>query len=224
MVSVLHFPGTNCHDDVYHFYKSQGYEVSYVWHTEDSLPKDTRLAVLAGGFSYGDYLRCGAIAVHSRIMKALRKYIDNGGITLGICNGFQILCEARILPGILMRNKNLKFVSTNAALEVVDNDNRMLSCYERGRKIHIPIAHGEGNYQILPKDLESLYENNQVLLKYVDEVNGSTDRIAGICNKDRNVYALMPHPERAVCEKIISPNLKSNTDGIEILKTLLKSV
>lgn len=220
MVAILHFLGTNCHFDVQYFYKNLGYETVLVWHSEQSLPKETRLAVVPGGFSYGDYLRCGALAARSNSIKALKKYINNGGRVLGICNGFQILCESKILPGVLMRNSNLKFISINATLKVVSTNNAMFVHYTHGQYIKIPIAHAEGNYQINSKDLESLYVNDQVLLQYDSNINGSVDNIAGICNREKNVFALMPHPERAVSKKYIDTETHDNVIGIEMLKTL----
>ncbi len=224
MVSILHFLGTNCQYDVANVYTSFGIPNTLIWHTEKALPSETKLAVIAGGFSYGDYLRCGAIAAQSNSVKALKRYVDNGGRVLGICNGFQILCESKILPGVLMRNKDLKFISKDATLEVISTDNAMLTHYVKKQKIIIPIAHAEGNYQIDKKGLEELYENNQVLLKYDEELNGSVDKIAGICNREKNVFGLMPHPERAINYKKISKetrdNSKDNVMGAEMLKTL----
>ncbi|RDU60613.1 phosphoribosylformylglycinamidine synthase subunit PurQ [Helicobacter sp. MIT 14-3879] len=224
MVAILIFPGTNCHEDIAYIYEYLGYETCFVWHTEKSLPKETKLAIIAGGFSYGDYLRCGAIAAMSDSIKALKKYADKGGRILGICNGFQILCEANMLPGTLMRNTNLKFIAQNAQLEVVDTDNMMFKNYQKKQRIRIPIAHAEGNYQIDLKTLESLYANKQILLTYVKNINGSIDRIAGICNKEKNVFALMPHPERAINFKSINVDTEDNSSeniaGIEMLKTM----
>lgn len=224
MVAILHFLGTNCQYDVANIYTNLDIPNTLIWHTDTSFPLETKLVVIAGGFSYGDYLRCGAIAAQSNSMKALRRYIDNGGRVLGICNGFQILCEAKLLPGVLMRNKDLKFISKNIKLEVIATDNAMLTHYTKNQKIMLPIAHAEGNYQIDKKGLEELYANNQILLKYEDDINGSIDNIAGICNIEKNVFGLMPHPERAVNYKSINENTKDNSQdnimGIAMLKTL----
>ena len=224
MVAILHFLGTNCQYDVANFYTGKGIENTLIWHTESTLPKETKLAVIAGGFSYGDYLRCGAIAAQSQSMKALKRYAENGGRVLGICNGFQILCESKLLPGVLMRNKDLKFISKNALLRVKAKDNAMLKDYGENEEFMLPIAHAEGNYQIDSKGLETLYNNNQVLLQYADDINGSVDKIAGICNKEHNVFGLMPHPERAVHKKSIntdSPdNSSQNAMGIAMLHSL----
>lgn len=224
MVSILHFLGTNCQYDVANVYTKLDIPNTLIWHTERELPRDTRLVVIAGGFSYGDYLRCGAIAAQANSMKALKRYVNNGGRVLGICNGFQILCEAKLLPGVLVRNKNLKFISKNAWLEVLHTNNSMLTAYKKNKYIRMPIAHAEGNYQIDSKILETLYINNQILLRYKDDVNGSIDKIAGICNKDSNIFGLMPHPERAVNHKSISRDTldytSNNAIGIAMLKTM----
>lgn len=224
MVSILTFPGTNCHEDIDYIYKNLGAKTTFVNHTESKLPKNTKLAILAGGFSYGDYLRCGAIAATSNSIKALKKYAQNGGKILGICNGFQILCEAKMLPGILMRNKNLRFISKNAKLKIENTNNLMLKNYTKNEYIHIPIAHAEGNYQVDCKTLESLKKNNQILLTYKDDENGSIEKIAGICDKNKNIYALMPHPERATNFKNINAqtadNSMQNIVGIQMLRDL----
>ncbi|RDU65710.1 phosphoribosylformylglycinamidine synthase I [Helicobacter didelphidarum] len=224
MVSILYFPGTNCHEDIAYIYQKLGYTTQFIWHTQTTLPESTKLAIIAGGFSYGDYLRCGAIAAQSKSMGALKKYAQNGGRVLGICNGFQILCETKLLPGVLMRNKNLKFIAKNTSLEIINTDNVMLQNYTYNQHIKIPIAHAEGNYQIDKKGLESLYTNNQILLKYKNDINGSIDKIAGICNQEKNIFALMPHPERATNFKSINTvtqdNSMENIVGIEMLKTL----
>ncbi|MCI7411614.1 phosphoribosylformylglycinamidine synthase subunit PurQ [Helicobacter bilis] len=228
MVAILHFLGTNCQYDVANFYTGKGIENTLIWHTESTLPKETKLAVIAGGFSYGDYLRCGAIAAQAQSMKALKRYAENGGRVLGICNGFQILCESKLLPGVLMRNKDLKFISKNALLRVKAKDNAMLKDYGENEEFMLPIAHAEGNYQIDSKGLETLYNNNQVLLQYADDINGSVDKIAGICNKEHNIFGLMPHPERAVHTKSINTdsmdNSSKNAMGIAMLHSLYNEV
>lgn len=227
MVAILDFLGTNCQYDMQNIYKELGYETTLVWHTQECLPQETKLAVVPGGFSYGDYLRCGAIAAQAKSIKALKKYAENGGRVLGICNGFQILCESRMLPGILMRNKNLKFIAKNVKLAIHNADNAMFKDFSQNQEIAIPVAHGEGNYQIDSKGLESLYANNQVLLRYSDDINGSVDNIAGICNKERNIYALMPHPERAVNLSVINHGVVNgsieNIVGVKILKSLYEA-
>lgn len=225
MVSILVFPGTNCHEDIEYIYRNLGFSCAFITHNESKLPRATKLAVIAGGFSYGDYLRCGAMAATSASIKALKKYANNGGKILGICNGFQILCEAKMLPGVLMRNENLRFISKLAALRVTNNNNFLLQKYKKMQLLHIPIAHAEGNYQVDSKTLESMRENNQILLTYEQNVNGSMEKIAGICNKERNIYAMMPHPERACNFKninaITQDNSLENICGLEMLRSLV---
>jgi phosphoribosylformylglycinamidine synthase subunit PurQ / glutaminase len=207
-VGIVQFPGTNCEYDTQHAFDTLGCETQILWHKEDTIPENTDLVVVAGGFSYGDYLRSGAIAKMSPIMKALKLYADNGGKVLGICNGFQVLTEISLLPGALKRNEGLHFISRHHHLKVINNDNDFLRHYAVDQVINIPIAHHDGNFYIDDLGLEELYANNQVLLKYteasgkIDNPNGSVDSIAGICNKNKNVFGLMPHPERAM-EKLL---------------------
>ena len=214
-VAILRFPGTNCDLDMGYAYEKLGAKVSYVWHTESSLPSGVGLVVLAGGFSYGDYLRSGAIAKEARIMKAVREFASSGGRVLGICNGFQILTESGLLEGVLHRNNTLNFISKDVKLEVINNDNAFLSPYRLGEEITLPIAHADGNYYIGDEGLKSLQDNGQILLQYSNDVNGSVQKIAGICNKEKNVFGLMPHPERAI-EKALG-----GVDGLAMLGALL---
>lgn len=222
-VTILQFPGTNCEYDTQNAFKSLGAETEILWHKEESIPSDTDLLVVAGGFSYGDYLRSGAIAKFSPVMKAVIKYANNGGKVLGICNGFQVLTETGLLPGALKRNESLHFLSKHHNLKVVNNDNIFLEKLHNGDVINIPIAHHDGNYYIDEKGLKELYANNQILLKYCDESgneknpNGSVDSIAGVCNKGKNVFGLMPHPERAM-ETILGSD-----DGIKMLQGFLEA-
>ena len=217
-VTILQFPGTNCEYDTEHAFKSLGADTEILWHKSQSVPSDTDLLVVAGGFSYGDYLRSGAIAKFSPVMKAVTKYANNGGKVLGICNGFQVLTEAGLLPGALKRNETLHFLSKHHNLKVINNDNIFLKELNKGDVVNVPIAHHDGNYYIDEKGLQELYANNQVLLKYCDESgneknpNGSVDSIAGVCNKEKNVFGLMPHPERAM-EKILGSD-----DGVKMLQ------
>jgi len=213
-IVILRFPGTNCEFDMQYAFEKIGLQSQLIWHKEESLPNDTKLVVIPGGFSYGDYLRSGAIAQFSPIMKSVIAYAKNGGLTLGICNGFQILLECGLLPGAMRRNENLHFVSKFQELEVVENENRFLQNISKGSVLNIPIAHAEGNYFIDANSLEKLYANNQVLLKYRPNPNGSVDDIAGICNEEKNVFGLMPHPERAIDAML------GSTDGVEMLKNL----
>ncbi len=203
-VGIIQFPGTNCEYDTQHAFNALGCETQILWHKEDEIPAGTDLVVVAGGFSYGDYLRSGAIAKMSPIMKALKGYANNGGKVLGICNGFQVLTETGLLPGALKRNEGLHFISRHHHLKVVNNDNTFLKKCNVGEVVNIPIAHHDGNYYIDSEGLKELNANGQVLLYYtdaagnVDNPNGSVDSIAGVCNKAKNVFGLMPHPERAM--------------------------
>ncbi|AKF24878.1 phosphoribosylformylglycinamidine synthase [Sulfurovum lithotrophicum] len=217
-VAVLRFPGTNCEFDTQYAFEKLGHETALVWHEDETLPEATDLVVVPGGFSYGDYLRSGSIARFSPVMKAVKAYADNGGKVLGICNGFQILTEAGMLPGALKRNNNLHFISKYQNLCVVNNDNAFLNQCEKDEVLNIPIAHADGNYYIDDERLEKLEANGQVLLRYSDAegnrvvVNGSVTSIAGVCNASKNVFGLMPHPERAL-EAILG-----SEDGIRMLK------
>ena len=222
-VSILQFPGTNCEYDTQHAFETLGAETEIIWHKAESIPADTKLLVVAGGFSYGDYLRSGAIAKFSPVMKAVREYASNGGKVLGICNGFQVLTEAGLLPGALKRNNGLHFISKHHHLAVENNDNIFLEKLNNGDVVNIPIAHHDGNYFIDEAGLQELEANNQILLRYTDadgkikNPNGSVDSIAGVCNKEKNIFGLMPHPERAM-ETLLGSN-----DGINMLKGFLES-
>lgn len=217
-VSILQFPGTNCEYDTVYAFKKLGHNTAVVWHKEESVPENTDLVVVPGGFSYGDYLRCGSIARFSPVMKSVTAYAKEGGKVLGICNGFQILTEAGLLPGALKRNDNLHFISRHQYLKVVNNDNEFLKKCEEGEVLNIPIAHHDGNYFVDDETLSDMYSNAQVLLKYCDAdgnpmvVNGSVEQIAGVCNREKNVFGLMPHPERAM-ESILG-----SEDGIKMLE------
>jgi len=218
LVAVVVFPGTNCEIDTKHAFEKLGQNVVLVFHKEEQLPKGVDLVVLPGGFSYGDYLRSAAIAKFSPIMKAVIAFANEGGKVLGICNGFQMLLEARLLPGAMKRNENVHFISKFHHLKVIDNNNTFLKKFSVGNILNVPIAHGEGSYFIDEAGLKELYANNQVLLTYCDEngdvknPNGSIDSIACICNKAKNVFGLMPHPERAI-EEILGSN-----DGVKMLE------
>jgi phosphoribosylformylglycinamidine synthase len=217
-VAVLRFPGTNCEFDTQYAFEKLGHTTELVWHEEEILPSDIDLVVVPGGFSYGDYLRSGSIARFSPVMKAVTVYANNGGKVLGICNGFQILTEAGLLPGALKRNNNLHFISKHQNLCVINNDNAFLNQCNKGEVLNIPIAHADGNYYIDDAGFEKLEKNGQILLRYSDEkgtpvvVNGSVTSIAGVCNENKNVFGLMPHPERAL-ESILG-----SIDGIRMLK------
>ncbi len=217
-VAVLRFPGTNCEFDTQYAFEKLGHNTQLVWHEEQTLPSGIDLVVVPGGFSYGDYLRSGSIARFSPVMKAVATYASEGGKVLGICNGFQILTEAGLLPGALKRNSNLHFISKHQTLCVVSTDNAFLNQCKKGEVLSIPIAHADGNYYIDDEGLERLEANNQILLRYTDtqgnptSINGSVSSIAGVCNESKNVFGLMPHPERAL-ETILG-----SEDGLRMLK------
>jgi len=221
-VVVLQFPGTNCEYDTKYAFEKLGAIVEILWYKETILPEDTNLVVIPGGFSYGDYLRSGALAKFAPIMEAIKQYASNGGKVLGICNGFQILTETGLLPGALKRNDNLHFISKHHYLKVVNNDNVFLKELNNGDIVNIPVAHHDGNFFIDNDGLEELKVNNQILLQYCDKdgvnqvLNGSVEQIAGICNKEKNVFGLMPHPERAI------ESLLGCDDGIKMLKGFFK--
>ena len=215
--AVLVFPGSNCDIDMYHAIKDElGEEVEYVWHTATDLSGFDGVLV-PGGFSYGDYLRCGAMANQSNIMAEVKKAADAGKPVLGVCNGFQILTEAGLLPGALLRNKNLKFMCRTVQLKVENSNTLFTNQYEQGQIIHIPIAHGEGNYYCDEETLQSLKDNNQIVFTYSgDNPNGSLEDIAGIINERGNVLGMMPHPERAV------DALVGGADGLAVFKSIVK--
>jgi phosphoribosylformylglycinamidine synthase len=213
-VAILQFPGSNCDWDAEHAVQDVlGIPANRVWH-KSPLPSETEAVIVPGGFSFGDYLRCGAIARFSPIMKDLRLFAEKGGSVLGICNGFQILCEAGLLPGALIRNDCLEFRCVNQKLKVEDS-NEHFSSDIIGSELTIPIAHGEGNYRLEEDALAKLESNNQVLLRYIGNPNGSINDIAGIRNEVGNVYGMMPHPERAV-EKF-----HPSQDGLPVLEAFL---
>ena len=221
-VSVLQFPGTNCEYDTKYAFEQLGCEVRVIWHKEKEIPSDTDLVVIPGGFSYGDYLRSGAIARFANVMESVKEFAAKGGKVLGICNGFQILLEAGLLPGAMKRNDSLHFISKYHTLKVINNDNQFLSLLNKDDVLNIPVAHHDGNYYIDEAGLKDLEANGQILLKYCDKngnlvnMNGSVSNIAGICNKEKNVFGLMPHPERAI------EDLLGSTDGINMLKGFLQ--
>ncbi len=218
-VAIVNFPGTNCERDTKYAFDKLGCETQIIWHKETDINAD--LIVLPGGFSYGDYLRTAAIAKFSPVMQAVLDHARKGGYILGICNGFQMLLELKLLAGAMSRNINLSFISKFHHLRVVSNDNKFLRCCDKGEILNIPIAHGEGNYYAPADTLKSLYDEDCVLLKYCDEngaelnPNGSVDAIAGICDKNKKIFGLMPHPERAI-EPILG-----GTDGEKMLKGLI---
>lgn len=215
--AVIVFPGSNCDIDMYHAIKDElGEEVEYVWHTETDLSKFDGV-LIPGGFSYGDYLRCGAMANQSNIMAEVKKAAAAGKPVLGVCNGFQILTEAGLLPGALLRNRDLKFMCRTVQLKVENNNTLFTNHYEAGQVIDIPIAHGEGNYYCDEETLAKLKANNQIVFTYSGHnPNGSLEDIAGIVNEQGNVLGMMPHPERAV------DALVGGADGLELFKSIVK--
>lgn len=214
--AVIVFPGSNCDVDMFHAIKDElGEEVEYVWHDAESLEQYDGI-LLPGGFSYGDYLRSGAIARFSNVMKEVVKAAEAGKPVLGVCNGFQILLEAGLLPGAMRRNETLKFICRPVELVVENNNTMFSSVYEQKEVINIPIAHGEGNYYCDEETLAKLQENNQIVFTYKSNPNGSLVDIAGIVNEKGNVLGMMPHPERAVDE------LLGGADGLKIFQSIVK--
>ncbi|HDR7794865.1 TPA: phosphoribosylformylglycinamidine synthase subunit PurQ [Bacillus luti] len=214
--AVIVFPGSNCDVDMFHAIKDElGEEVDYVWHDTENLDEYDAI-LLPGGFSYGDYLRCGAISRFANAMKAVQKAAEQGKPILGVCNGFQILVESGLLPGALMRNENLKFMCRTVQLRVENNETMFTSQYGKDEIINIPIAHGEGNYYCDEATLKQLEENNQIAFRYVENPNGSVSNIAGIVNEKGNVLGMMPHPERAVDE------LLGGAEGLKVFQSILK--
>lgn len=212
---IIVFPGSNCDIDCYHVLKDVlKKDVEYVWHDEESLAQFDCI-VLPGGFSYGDYLRCGAVAQFSKAMEQVRLHAEKGKLVIGICNGFQILTEAGLLPGALVRNKNLKFICDTVSLQVENVETPFTNLCKDKEILDIPIAHGEGNYVVDEETLEKMKKNNQIIFTYKDNPNGSILNIAGVCNENKNVFGLMPHPERA------SEALLGNSDGLVIFKSII---
>jgi len=221
--AVVVFPGSNRESDVVRALRRSGAQVSLVWHADHDLPTGTDLAVLPGGFSYGDYLRCGAIAGRAAAMDAVRAHAARGGLVLGICNGFQILCESGLLPGVLMRNVNRRFICHRQTLRVERTDTRFTSAYRAGQVIDVCVAHGEGNYFADPETLARIEGEGRVAFRYCDadgsitveaNRNGSLNAIAGVFSEKRNVLGMMPHPENFV------EDLVGGTDGRGLFDSL----
>lgn len=217
---VVVFPGSNCDSDCFHVIdKVLKHKVEYIWHKGNDFTNKNGLRgydciIIPGGFSYGDYLRCGAIARFSPIMEAVIDFANKGGLVIGICNGFQVLLEAGLLPGAMMRNTSLHFICKYVDLKVETTNTPFSSLYKQGQTIRIPIAHNEGNYYIDEVGLAELKQNDQIVFRYVDNPNGAIDDIAGIVNKNRNVLGLMPHPERS------SEQILTCDDGLQIWKAI----
>jgi phosphoribosylformylglycinamidine synthase len=221
--AVVRFPGSNCDQDCFGTLRDLGVPTEYVWHKENSVA-GYDLIVLPGGFSYGDYLRCGAIARFSPVMKSVAEEARKGKLVMGICNGFQILCEAHLLPGALVRNRSLHFICEHVHVRVENERAKFTSAAPGGAVLRIPIAHGEGNYVADAATLSELNAAGQVLLRYCDaqgrpteqaNPNGSAENIAGICNREGNVFGLMPHPERASDARL------GSVDGRVIFESVL---
>lgn len=226
-VKVVVFPGSNCDHDTQHVFQNiLNQDVEMIWHKEETLD-DCDLVILPGGFSYGDYLRTGAMARYSPIMKAVERFARQGGTVFGICNGFQILCEAGLLPGALMKNACLEFRCLHVHLRVETTRSPLTKELPQGEILKIPIAHGDGNYYADPATIDDLIDNDCILFRYCSpdglvlpeaNPNGSLYSIAGICNKERNVFGMMPHPERAAEEAV------GSTDGLTLLQSLVRSM
>ncbi len=224
---VIIFPGSNCDHDAYHVLsKHVGQPVDFIWHKETNLDGYDAI-VVPGGFSYGDYLRCGALAKFSPVMRSLQDFASRGKFVFGICNGFQILCEAGLLDGALLRNRGLHFICKYVNLRVETNETAFTNEITNGKVLSIPIAHAEGNYVCDDETFAKLEANKQVIFRYCDESgvitdtanpNGARSNIAGICNENRNVLGMMPHPERA-CEELLGSN-----DGRDIFRSLSNSI
>jgi len=216
---IVVFPGSNCDHDCYNVPASVlGEEAVYLWHKE-TLLKGADCIILPGGFSYGDYLRCGAIARQSPIMKSVVDFANKGGLVIGICNGFQVLTEAGLLPGVLLRNENLKFVCKTVRIKIENAKTAFTKKYKEGAIINIPIAHGDGNYFCDEVTLQRLKANNQIVFTYAGEnPNGSLANIAGIINERGNVLGMMPHPER------ISEEILGGMDGIKVFRSIVAEV
>ncbi len=214
-VAVVVFPGSNCdHDAWYAVSENLHQQAEFVWHSSASL-NGADAVILPGGFSYGDYLRCGAIAKFSPVMRAVKKFAAEGGPVLGICNGFQVLTEAGLLPGALVRNAELKFICKTVPLEVVTADSIFTRQAKKGQTLQLPIAHGEGCYIANAQTIHELESEDRVVLRYKSKCNGSMQNIAGILNANRNVMGMMPHPERA------ADPLLGSIDGLLILNSLV---
>lgn len=224
---VVVFPGSNCDHDAYHAAKHVlGERAEFLWHKESDL-RDVDVIVLPGGFSYGDYLRCGAISRFSPVMKEVVRHAERGGHVIGICNGFQILTESGLLPGALLRNASLKFVCRDVRLRVENAQTAFTSQYAEGQVLRIPVAHGEGNFYTDDETLKALEDNGQVVFRYVEadgsvtdaaNPNGSQNNIAGIINRQGNVLGMMPHPERVV------EDLLGSADGLGVFASLVETI
>ena len=216
--AVIVFPGSNCDRDMAVAFERAGAQVSMVWHKDTALPGDVDIVGVPGGFSFGDYLRCGAIAAKSPISASIKAHAERGGYVLGVCNGFQVLTETGLLPGALMRNANLKFVCKPVDLKVETTQSDFTSDYDAGQVISIPVAHHDGNYTVDDATLATLRDQDRIAFSYVDNPNGSTADIAGVLSENRRVLGMMPHPERAV------DAAHGGTDGVAMFRSLVASL
>ena len=216
--AVLVFPGSNCDRDLAVAFSAAGMDVAMVWHKETALPDGIDIVGVPGGFSYGDYLRCGAIAARSPIIGALRAHAERGGLVLGVCNGFQVLTETGLLPGALMRNAGLSFVCRTVALRVETAESAFTAGYAQGQEIAIPVAHHDGNYVAGVDDIARRNGEDRVAFRYCAPVNGAQEDIAGILSENRRVLGLMPHPERA-CDPV-----HPSTDGAAVFHSLMNAL
>ena len=213
--AVIVFPGSNCDRDMLVALHESGAEVSRVWHKDAELPEDLDLVAIPGGFSFGDYLRCGAIAAQSPICRAVVDHANRGGYVLGVCNGFQVLTESGLIPGTLMQNSGLKFLCKTVSLTVETQDSVFTSGYSAGAEIQVPIAHHDGNYFVTDSELSVLLGEDRVAFRYSKNPNGSVDAIAGVLSSNRRVLGMMPHPERAV------EALMGSADGQALFRALV---
>ena len=216
--AVLVFPGSNCDRDLAVAFREAGFQVDMVWHKDTSLPEGVDIVGVPGGFSFGDYLRCGAIAARSPIVGALKAHVEKGGYAMGICNGFQVLLETGLLPGALMRNAGLKFICRSVTLEVATADSDFTHGYNTGTTVTYPVAHHDGNYQATEDIRKALRDEDRIAFRYSDQINGSVDNIAGVLSENRRVLGLMPHPERAADAAL------GLTDGVAMFRTLAGAV
>ena len=213
--AVVTFPGSNCDRDLAVAFERAGFDVARVWHKDHTLPHGVDVVGIPGGFSFGDYLRCGAIAAQSPIAAAIQTHAQRGGFVLGICNGFQVLTEMRLLPGALIRNAGLKFVCKTVALRVATTESAFTSAYGRGQEISVPVAHHDGNYTIDADGLAQLQAEDRIALTYCDNPNGAMADIAGVLSANRRVLGMMPHPER-----VVDPAL-GGADGAALFNSLM---
>ena len=217
-VGVIVFPGSNCDRDLVSSFKQFGFTVTYIWHKDNELPDGLDIIGIPGGFSFGDYLRCGAIAANSPITSAIVDFANSGGYIIGICNGFQILCETGLLPGALIGNTGMKFICRNVGISVESCNSAFTRNYDLDQELILPIAHHDGNYIASLETINELEENSRIVFKYTKNPNGSMNNIAGILSENRRVLGMMPHPERA------SSEYHRSIDGSTIFRSLLNSL